>query len=197
MPKKALPVPFHRMNPIITKSDIGKINDLTKMPRTAIIKRGDISLEFFKSSVESARKYNEKNNGTVLDYYVAVAGRSKNNDQIIRSPFGKRSIYYKESLGATYKVIMKFIKELKKRYEGFKEAFLDVIFIIDKSRAEQEFNARKIRSEKQRQGRIKAKRERELIAREEKERAIRHKRALNKLLREKGLLKPAHKRVRK
>lgn len=192
--KKVLPKPFIRMNPVITKKNIGKINKVEKTLALHFVKTGDITPTFFINSVESARRYNQKNGRTILDYYVVIFGRDNKNNEVRISPFKKRSIDYKESLKTTYRKIREYIREVKKRYVGFKEKFLEIIYILDKDKAQAEFDARAIRSQKQKIGREKAARERALEAREEKRRNIRHKRALRKELRARGLMAPARKR---
>lgn len=182
------------MNPVITKKNIGKINKIEKTLALHFVKTGDITPTFFINSVESARRYNQKNGRTILDYYVVIFGRDNKNNEVRISPFKKRSIDYKESLKTTYRKIREYIREIKKRYVGFKEKFLEIIYILDKDKAQAEFDARTIRSQKQKIGRDKAARERALEAREEKRRNIRHKRALRKELRARGLMAPARKR---
>lgn len=192
---KGYHTPYRKTTRTFSKS---QINTSAKngSPRLSVIKTGPASQDFFEQTVQNARIFSKENNKIILDYYCIIIGTDKDGKEVKAVPFTKRDLFYRQPDDETWADIEEHIEAIKKRYDGFKDKFMQIIFILDRTKKTESFGQKQLRSLKQKIGREEAARERALQAKEKKESDIRKKRAALKILREKGIIAPAKKKKR-
>lgn len=196
---KGYHTPYRKTTRTFSKSQINTANK-DGSPRLSIIKTGPVSQDFFEQTIQNARIFSRENNKIILDYYPMIIGVNSNGEERRANPFTKRDIFYGQSDDETWQEILDYLskpnKDKKDSLDEFTPKFIQLIFILDRTKKTESFGQKQLRSLKQKIGREEAARERALQAKEKKESDIRKKRAALKTLREKGIIAPAKKKKR-